>query len=770
MNRILYYILLVFVTGMISFFMMISSLSFADVDNTVVLTTQKDSWYTIALKKTPTGTDVEYSEYDEKKWLVPSNTIVFWELGRLASFMYLSESGSTFPPLTLSGKTTIQLSDTQGILSLYDLFTNYTILSEKWEYKLDQITNGSFYIGKESDGRIALYAIDGVVRLTFLDKWVEMTNMMLFPGSYIRFDPKRNASLKGADLFRTILSLQEGENEIFEFVNPRVNTGDDKDTFFNYRLPLQTKSLFRTLSARFHDQVEWVDILKSYATDINFAPENLESNWLKNPSKKNHLMLLELKYLLSQILRTKEKSTDGQDVNIRRIGEIYKNALSLKMESSTAKKTIEQFLLDGRFALYGNTTGMGQWYQETYMEIARIIGIEPAEGKSLFQNLADIYSGNLFLQMSKTSTFKIDTYEPTATTLRSTIEEEGILQKDFFDIAIYTYNILEKVQDQGILSIDYLLNISTYDYLMTFFTAWSRYMESIEDIQKRTKTILSFSSQFYERILTMTVRSLYRGMMREDGGALYLSESLLNGTEVKLNPDIIRQITQLNGVVEYMNRTVKWAYDLAGDDTDVYLKIQKATIRLNALSAILDVDQTNEKYSEYTNVPYAVEIEEDIALPRINPDTFLIEKFARPPETNSNPGNPLINKKVESARSLFPDADISSFIPDGEYLRVTNALGYMKKTDGSVAEGYWSVTFLDESNISQILLQYAGRVSEIKFQNENIDVETFRLLQTETLKPYLDIIESNSDVVWNVRILIGLKRVDIGEQSLRILE
>lgn len=65
--------------------------------------------------------------------------------------------------------------------------------------------------------------------------------MILFPGSYIRFDPKRNSALNGADLFRTILSLQEGENEIFEFVNPRVNTGNDKDTFFNYRLPLETK-------------------------------------------------------------------------------------------------------------------------------------------------------------------------------------------------------------------------------------------------------------------------------------------------------------------------------------------------------------------------------------------------------------------------------------------------------------------------------------------------------------------------------------------------
>jgi hypothetical protein len=83
--------------------------------------------------------------------------------------------------------------------------------------------------------------------------------MILFPGTFIRFDPKKNRSLKNADLFRTILSLQDSENEVFEFVNPRVNIGDDKDTLLNYRLPSQTKPLFQALSALFRKKIERID-------------------------------------------------------------------------------------------------------------------------------------------------------------------------------------------------------------------------------------------------------------------------------------------------------------------------------------------------------------------------------------------------------------------------------------------------------------------------------------------------------------------------------
>lgn len=94
----------------------------------------------------------------------------------------------------------------------------------------------------------------------------------------------------------------------------------------------------------------------------------------------------------------------------------------------------------------------------------------------------------------------------------------------------------------------------------------------------------------------------------------------------------------------------------------------------------------------------------------------------------------------------------------------------MKKNDGSDAECSWTLTFLDEKHISQIFLQYNSRAIEIKLPNENIDIETFRLLQNTTLKPYLDILDSNSDISGNVRVLIGYKRLDIGEQTFRIQE
>lgn len=207
-----------------------------------------------------------------------------------------------------------------------------------------------------------------------------MTNMLLFPGSYIRFDPSRNSELNGTDLFRTILSLDAQENEIFEFVNPRVNSGDDTDTFFNYRLPIETKHLFRALSQKFHAQIEQVDLMKDYGTDFSYKSTE-SSDWLYNPSKKNFFMLLELKQLLSEVVKTE----DGSDSLVKRISTLYSTAKNLNLGTEpsqntlSAKETIEKFLLDGRFALYGNVGGVGKGYQDTYEKIAKMIGIEPTQ-------------------------------------------------------------------------------------------------------------------------------------------------------------------------------------------------------------------------------------------------------------------------------------------------------------------------------------------------------------------------------------------------------
>ncbi len=764
MNRIVYYISLGILTGLMSFFMLLSSFSFADHDGTLVQQTEKNTWYRVSLSGTSGTTVLGYAPINQKKDNISSNMTLFWEIGRLSSLMYLSQSGVFSPPVVQSGATGLILADLQWIISLYDLFSTYTIYSTGGEYRIDQITNGSFYIGKEKDGKIAIYAIDGVIRLAFLDKWVEMTNMILFPGSYIRFDPRRNANLKWADLFRTILSLQEWENEVFEFVNPRVNGGDDKDTFFNYRLPLETKILFRAISGRFHDQVEWVDLLKSYASDW-IVNTNQSSGWMINPSKRNHLMLLELKTLLSQIVNMKTSSR----AIVERVAELYTNAKSLKLESSTAKKTIEQFLLDGRFALYGNISDVGKGYQENYEDIAKMIGITPTTGKSkLLQNLADIYSWNLFLQTSKNSFLKIDTFEPTATTLLSTVQTGGIDQKDYFDIALYAYNILDKVQDKGVLSRDFIENKATYDYLTTFFYAGSKYMNSIEDPEKKLKTISSFSSQFYERMLTILVKSLYNTFMQDDQGALFLKEWLADEKSVKINIDLLRNIHELNGIVSYLNETIKVAY--VNDNTsDVYINIEKATLRLEAFSNLLDPEKRNENYKAYILEPYASEVYDGIALPKIQKDLIGIEKYVKVvEEIPVSPVRTLTNKKVDNARALFPDANISVFIPEWDALRVNQALGYIQKKDGSIAEGSWSLVFTDENTVSQIMILYSGRSIEIKSQEPTMSTDILKELMKNGLKPYMDIIDSNSDIAGNVRIFLNNKRIDIGDQQFKL--
>ncbi len=766
MNRVVYYIFLLILTSLVCAFMFLSSFSFADPWETIVRT-EENKWYTATLSGTKSSPGVNYMSINERTKKITPNTVVFWEVWRLSSLMYLAHTGTAFPPIMQSGSTELILSDMEGILSLYDLFSTYTISSKSGEFRLDEITNGSFYIWKESDGKIAIYAIDGVIRLAFLDKWVEMTSMILFPGSYIRFDPARNASLKWADLFRTILSLQEWENEVFEFVNPRVNTGDDKDTFFNYRLPLETRMLFQILSARFHSQVEGVDLLKSYSSDGWFQAVQY-SEWVMNPSKRNHLMLLELKGLLSQLVRGK-KSTASV---VRRVGEIYNSAKSLKIEWSTAKKTIEQFLLDGRFALYGDLNNIGLWYQENYEAIARIIGITPTSGKSrLLQNLADIYSGNLFLQMSKTNTIRIDTYEPTATTLLNTVQINNtqtgwVDEKDLFDITLYVYNILDKVQDKWILSQDLIENKSTYDYLATFFYASSKYMSSIEDTEKKYKTITSFSSQFYERILSMLVRSLYSAFFRDDQWALYLTEKFADDKSVKITPDELRSINKLNSRVNYVNETIKNTYEWSDKDIDVYKKIQKATLRLDALAILLDPEKRNENYKEYINHPYATSTDEGFILPKVKDDLSGIELYIKPPEEIPvNPGNSLKNKKLENARALFPDANISVFVPEGDALRVNQAPWKILKTDGSVVDSFWSLVFVDEDALSQVIFSYAWRTIEVKFSDQTVTADTIRTLFRSTLKQYIDIIDSNSDIPGNIRIFISLKKIDIGDHS-----
>lgn len=113
------------------------------------------------------------------------------------------------------------------------------------------------------------------MRLDFLSDNKKMSDMVLFPGMYIRFDPKMNSSLEGANLFRILQSLEpDGTQDItkattgIEFVNPRMDSTDDTDSFFMYKLPVSTNILFQMLHVMFYDQVSHIDLYARYGSSV----------------------------------------------------------------------------------------------------------------------------------------------------------------------------------------------------------------------------------------------------------------------------------------------------------------------------------------------------------------------------------------------------------------------------------------------------------------------------------------------------------------------
>jgi hypothetical protein len=125
-------------------------------------------WSKISLSSPQSNVYKVKSEIIDVDTKVSQDTPILVDFGRLSSFLYLAGTGSQSSVLTQSGSTGVVLGDASGIMSLYDLFLSYTIFDDNNTFRLEQITNGSFYIRKEDDGKIALYAIDGVIRLTFI--------------------------------------------------------------------------------------------------------------------------------------------------------------------------------------------------------------------------------------------------------------------------------------------------------------------------------------------------------------------------------------------------------------------------------------------------------------------------------------------------------------------------------------------------------------------------------------------------------------------------
>jgi hypothetical protein len=663
------------------------------------------AWTSSAIVKTPSGK-------------IPPATIEKWsalqvDFGRLASALFLPTAGK-IPTniLTASGKDITISSLSPSIVSLYDPFSLYTIYSDDKSYSIAELTNGSFYIGRETDGTISLYSIDVVARLSFLDQSKVMTDMVVFPGMYVRFDPKLNKTLNGVNLFRLSQSLASDSEETnlartgIEFVNPRMNNTDEKDTFFMYRLPKDTRTLFRILHVMFYDRVEQVNLIKKYANDTQFQSTN-NSAWMINPTKKNALLMRELQSVLSQGLQTRIDTATFS----RQITDINTRARDLTgVEGTTSvADTIDQFLTDARFALFAGTAN--DKYADIYNAAATIRGISPRDDQyKLFQKLSDIYSRNLVTQKQKLNYSKIDTYSPTARELALTIDA-NIPKKDYFDIALYAFNILGKTEEQRRFIPEYLDINSTYELMSTIFNATEQYIGSIDDAEQKKKAYKSFSIHFYDHILSVLTNSLYDHFTTTDeNNHLFLKWAYYSDDAIKIDDSIIADIRSLNRIIQDIVSNLTSVYS-DENDSQTFASIEEAAVRLDGLVSILDTAA----YQTYVITPYVAVgsgILEGGRLPVIDGVPKKLKKesattsasTAIDPLASSDPSHAVIRKYVGNIPT-------SSIVKEGQFYRVTNAkLQAVRPSDRTTIDYTLSVVFAtDMSTISDIIVTYNDR-------------------------------------------------------------
>lgn len=494
-------------------------------------------------------------------------------------------------------------------------------------YQVSQITNGSFYISDEPDGTVSIYSIDVVLDLSFFDQGNKMTNMILFPGMYIRFDPQASRELKWADLFRIMLVLGDEKNSKItglEFINPRVDSGKGEDIFFVYRLPISTRPLFQMLHLLFRDRIKQVDLIKNYSSNRGLASSEL-SSLIYNPSKRNHYVLDDLRAVLSRAVQSQMDASVFRE----KIEKIHSESQEL-VKGNSVQLTLESFLTDARFAIFGNVANAQ--FNTIYLETASILGITPDSGKwKFFQYLSDIYSRNIISQRRDPTFSGIDTYSPTAEGLKRTLENANIESKDYFDIALYAYQLLQKAQDKQMFTQESLSSDATYALIETLFWATKKYIQGLIDPDLQKSAYQTLIIQFYAPIANTISRSLYGTYAFSLDNKIYLDKQYLDGDNVQFDNKIKDNLETIYTILRNIYEGIAPLY-APGEQQYALMALHDSIIRI---SGFLDLLQ-EWRYREYLKSPYVgVEIG-GISVPFITQDGK-IDRYVVPVRSVTNP-------------------------------------------------------------------------------------------------------------------------------------
>lgn len=156
---------------------------------------------------------------------------------------------------------------------------------------------------------------------------------------------------------------------------------------------------------------------------------------------------------------------------------------------------------------------------------------------------------------------------------------------------------------------------SSYAYFVTFFRASTRYIASIEDVEKKQETIMSFSRQFYDSMLAMIVNSLYKTFIVTEDGAIFVDSRFRDGLKVIIPPEIIDNIKNLSATIEFIAPSIDSLWSPSGaSDTYTQQRIQNNMTRLQAFTEIIDPDS----YKDYVKTPYKVQTGSTYPFPMID--------------------------------------------------------------------------------------------------------------------------------------------------------
>lgn len=584
--------------------------------------------YTVVRLETDSNkkNNLAIAPYDGKN--VPAWSVLGANFWRLATAFALPDPVPTF----IQKNNHIIFDKFRGIFSFYDPFVKYSLEPKNNAYKIHQITNGSVHITTEKSGVISVYSIDAVVQLDFYHQWQKMTDMILFPGMFIRFDPDDNKLLKGAkDLYRIMAVLTAKNTTGIEFIDPRVTNNNKENIFLVYRSAVETRPLFNMVHWLFLDRVATADMIKNYRSSLEWSDNKENIKYVYNPNKLNFYQMNRLRVILSDAVQSQDISIEKFHADVK---SVYASSRKL-IEKDTIRAMLEQFLTDARFASFGGIAG--QQFESIYNEIANILGIAPDLWKGkFFQALSDIYSRNI-AKKKDDSISPMHTYTQTAMALQQTLENTRIDPKDFFNITLYAYQILEKAQDKTMFTKDRIGSPATYVLINTLFRASEKYIAWLESQQEKNRTYRTMVSQFYSNVLSSLVRSLYHiYTTTNQNNVIVLKGQYLNGDQVQNLPLWLG--TQLSGMLTFANdnyKTVLWVYaqsnqgDIKQYDINKLNTLYQSLLRLNWFLQLT----TSDKYRTYLQNPFVAEESEntDDILPKITNNT--LETYNQPEVT-----------------------------------------------------------------------------------------------------------------------------------------